>query len=126
MADHIDIFIDPYSNLSLEDFVQTLKALLHVDFERATHGSEVWYEFRDAYVVVTVGEHDYEDDRNLTFRDYRFDIEVRALNIKTEAERKEWRDGRSYSLFERLKDTRQFSLLLVENLNTKLKEFQPD
>jgi hypothetical protein len=123
MAKSIDIFVD--SQGSLEDFVSELESLLGITFRRVHNDGEIWYEFKDKYIVLTVGTHEYENSRNLNFENYPYDIEVRALNIQTEEERKKQRDDFASSVFKQLKETNNYRLMMIENLGVKLEEFDP-
>ena len=123
MANSIDIFVD--SRAPLEDFVSQLESLLGITFQRVYDNGEIWYEFKDQHIVLTVGTHEYENSRNMNFQDYHYDIEVRALNIQTEKERKKWRDDVAHSVFRKLKETNSYHLMMIENLGVKLDEFAP-
>ena len=89
MAKSIVIFID--SRAPLDSFVNGLESLLGNTFQRVHDNGEIWYEFKDQHIVLTVGTHEYENSRNMNFQGYRYDMEVRALNVQTEEERKQWR-----------------------------------
>lgn len=123
MAKSIEIFVD--SRAPLEDFVNELESLLGIALQRAYDNGETWYEFKDQHIALTAGTHEYENSRKMNFEDYRYDIEVRALNIQTEEERKQWRDNFAYSVFKKLKETNNYCLMMVENLGVKLEEFDP-
>ncbi len=123
MAKSIDIFVD--TRAPLEDFVSELESLLGITFQRVSDNGEIWYEFKDKHIVLTVGTHEYENSRNMNFKDYRYDIEMRALNIQTEEKRKKWRDDFAHSVFKKLKETNNYRLMMVENLGVKLEEFDP-
>jgi hypothetical protein len=123
MAKSIDIFVD--SCAPLEDFVNELESLLGITFQRVYDNGETWHEFKDQHIVLTVGTHEYENSHNMNFQDYHYDIEVRALNIQTEEERKKWRDDFAHSVFKKLKETNNYRLMMIENLGVKLEEFDP-
>jgi hypothetical protein len=120
MAKSIDIFVD--SRAPLEDFVSELESLLGITFQRVSDNGEIWCEFKDKHIALTVGTHQYENSRNMNFQDYHYDIEVRALNIQTEEERKKWRDDFARSVFKKLKETNNYRLMMIENLGVKLEE----
>jgi len=84
--------------------VSELESLLGITFQRVYDHGEIWYEFKDKRVVLTIGTHEYENSCNMNFQDYHYDIEVRALNIQTEEERKKWRDEFAHSIFRKLKE----------------------
>ena len=123
MARSIDIFVD--ARTPLEEFVRELESLLGITLRRIFDNGEIWYEFKDKHVVLTVGTHEYENSGDMNFRDYCYDVEVRALNIQTEEERKRWRDDFARSVFEKLREANGYRLIIVENLGVKLGEFDP-
>jgi hypothetical protein len=124
MSRSIDIFVDSQAPLGV--FVREIELLLGVKLQRRSESGETWYEFRDPRIVLTIGEHDLENDRDMNFADYRYDFSVRALNVKTEEERKQWREEFARAAFEKLKATRRYPLMMVENLGVKLDEFRPE
>ncbi len=64
MAKSIDIFVD--SRAPLEDFVNELESLLGITFQRVCDNGEIWHEFKDQHIVLTVGTHKYENRRVIT------------------------------------------------------------
>ena len=124
MPRSIDIFVE--SEVSLEDFVQDIEKLLEIKLQRISNGEEIFYEFRDPRVVFTVGTHDLVNDREMNFEDYRYHLSARALNISTEEERQKWRDEFARDIFQKLKTTQNYHLMLVEDIQVKLAEFHPE
>jgi hypothetical protein len=120
----VDIFAE--SEVSLEDFVQDIEKLLGIKLQRISEGEEIFYEFRDPHVVFTVGTHDLANDRDMNFEDYRYHLSARALNISTEEERKKWRDEFARVIFQKLKTTQNYHLILVEDTQVKVAEFHPE
>ncbi len=124
MSRSIDIFADAKAPLGI--FMREIETVLGFKLQRVDEGGETWYEFRNPRIVLTVGEHDFETDRDMNFADYRYNLSVRALNINTEKERKQWREEFARAVFEKLKATRRYPLMMVENLGVKLDEFRPE
>ncbi|MCS6859876.1 MAG: hypothetical protein NZT92_06110 [Abditibacteriales bacterium] len=124
MAKSIDLFVD--AKVPLVIFAREIEGLLGVKLQRVLEAGETWYEFRDDHIALTVGEHDFENDRDMNFRDYRYHLSIRALNIATEEERKTWREGFARFAFEKLKSTGKYGLLLVEDIQKRLDEFRPE
>ena len=121
MSKTTDIFVD--SEKSLDSLVKDVESLLNVGLQLVCEHQENWYEFRNSQVSMTLGEHEFDSDRDLNFEDYRYWISIRSLNFQTEAEHQKQRDDFANLLFEKLKATRQYSLMLVEDLQVKLEEF---
>src|SRR5437879_5303687 len=106
MARSIHIFVD--SDMPLEDFIRETESLLGIKLQPVFEGGETWYEFRNSQVVLSIGSHEYENDRDMNFENFRYDIEVRALNINTEEERKKWREDFALLIFNKLKGTNKY------------------
>jgi hypothetical protein len=85
--------------------VKDIESLLAIKLQRITDGEDTFYEFRDPRIVLTVGTHDFDNDRDMHFADYRYHVSVRALNISTEEERQRWRDAFARFVFQRLRET---------------------
>lgn len=124
MSVSVDVFVS--AQKPIEDFVRELESLLGIKFQFIRISEDVsFYEYRNSHVAVTVLKHDLENDRELRFEDYPYQISVRALNIDTEEERKQRREDFARLVFEKLKRTNKYNLMLVENLQLKLDEFRP-
>ncbi|HVB76147.1 MAG TPA: hypothetical protein VNE38_21580, partial [Ktedonobacteraceae bacterium] len=61
----------------------------------------------------------------MNFEDYNYDISVRALNLESEEKRKQWRERFAFEIFEKLKATDKYDLMMIENIQIKLAEFHP-
>ncbi|MFN8496108.1 MAG: hypothetical protein U0350_51425 [Caldilineaceae bacterium] len=123
MSQSLDIFVD--TDESLVGFVRELESLLNIKFEMVTTDYETWYEFANSEIVATVGGHDFENDCDIEFENYRYDIALRPINYETAAEWQERREKYANRIFDKLKATQRYQLLLVDNLQVKLAEFSP-
>lgn len=121
MSKTTDIFVD--SEKSLDSLVKDVESLLNVSFKFVGDNEESWYEFSNSQISMTLGNHEFESDIDLNFEDYPYWINIRSLNFQTEAEHHKQRDDFANFLYEKLKATRQYSLMLVEDLQVKLEEF---
>jgi hypothetical protein len=123
MSQPLDIFVD--TTMPLSDFVHELESLLGIEFEYVSADDEVWYVFDNPEIVLTVGTHTFENDRDLRFEEYRYDIELRPLNYRTESEWRERREKYAQLVFRALQATQKYPLLLVDDLQVKLAEYSP-
>ena len=121
MSRPMDVFIA--SKESLEDFVKELETLLKLPAQRFSDEYETWYVLYDDHTLYSVGDHEYVNDNNVPFEDYQYDIEVQATNIIDADERKKHLEDAAYQLFNLLKQTKKYPLMLVDNLQIKLDEF---
>lgn len=123
MSRPMDVFIA--SKESLEDFVKELETLLKTPSEHFSDEYETWYVLRDEHTQYIVGTQQYINDKDVHFEDYQYDIEVQAINIREWEERKKHQEDATYELFNLLKQTKKYPLMLVDNLQIKLEEFHP-
>jgi hypothetical protein len=123
MARAIDVFI--VSKASLKDIVKELETLLKLTPQQFSDDYEIWYEFQDEHTLYLVGDHEYVNDRNIKFEDYQYDIEMITLNIRDVEERTKHLEDTAYRIFNLLKQTKKYPIMLVDNLQIKLNEFHP-
>lgn len=123
MSRNIHVFVDTAENL--EKFAGKLEALLNIKMEVASYVYGTLYEYRNAQIVLSLGDHDFDNDRDMNFEDYRYDIKIRAVNRDTEEERKEWREDFADLVFDKLRETGKYQLMMVDDLQVKLREFHP-
>jgi hypothetical protein len=123
MSQSLDIFVG--TDEEPEALVREWAPLLGVQFHRHSRQDEVWYEAAAPRFVLTVGEHTFENDRHLNFEDYRYDISIRPTLYKTEAEWYHVRNTTAQRIFQNLKRANKYRLLMVDNIQVKLDEFQP-
>jgi hypothetical protein len=123
MSRTLDIFVD--FPQGLEHLIKELEFILALKFELISDGTDNWYEFHNSTITLTVGNHDFENDRDIKFEEYPYNLSIRALNISNELERKKWRDDFASYVFQKLKATERYHLMLVDDLQVKLEEFAP-
>jgi hypothetical protein len=123
MSRPIDVFIA--SKASLEDIVKELESLLKMTPQHFSDGDEIWYEFQDEHTLYLVDKHEYVNDRGIKFEDYQYDIEIVSLNIKDIDAKAKHLEDTAYRVFNLLKQTKKYPLMLVDNLQIKLDEFHP-
>jgi hypothetical protein len=124
MSTATDIFVD--SHESLEDFVGELESLLNIKAKRFSRGEDIWYELKGERTLLIVVEHDLVNDSGMNFEDYRYEVEVSAINIiKDPDERLKWQNEAARMVFNKLKEMGKYPILLVDNLQVKLDAFHP-
>lgn len=123
MSQSLDIFVDAYEPITT--FVLELESLLDIKFQLRTREDEIWYEVDRPKLVITMGEHEFENDSDLNFEDYRYNISLRPINYATEAEWAQIRNDAAQYIFNQLKATQKYRLLLVDDVQVKLAEFSP-
>ncbi len=123
MSQSMDIFVD--ADAPITTFILELELLLAVKFQLRSREDEIWYEVDSPKLVLTVGEHEFESDDGLNFEDYRYNIALWPINYKTEEEWAQIRNEAAQRIFQQLKATQKYSLILVDDVQVKLAEFSP-
>jgi len=123
MSRTLDIFVD--FPQGLEHLIKELEFILALKFELISDGTDNWYEFHNSTITLTVGNHDFENDKDIKFEEYPYNLSIRALNISNELDRQKWRDDFASYVFQKLKATESYRLMLVDDLQVKLEEFAP-
>ncbi len=123
MSRTLDIFVEFPQDI--EHLIKELEMILALKFELVYEGTDNWYEFRKSTITLTVGKHDFENDRNIRFEEYPYNLSIRALNISNQLDKQKWRDDFASYVFQKLKGTERYRLMLVDDLQVKLEEFAP-
>ncbi|MEZ2279013.1 MAG: hypothetical protein ACBR12_19090 [Microcoleus sp.] len=123
MSRTLDIFVD--FPQELEHLIKELEFILALKLELVSDGIDHWYEFHNSTITLTVGKHDFENDRDIKFEEYPYNLSIRALNISNELDRNKWRDEFASYVLHKLKATESYRLMLVDDLQVKLEEFAP-
>ncbi|MDQ2905566.1 MAG: hypothetical protein M3Y81_18735 [Chloroflexota bacterium] len=123
MAREMDIFVN--TEESLEEFTEVLASLVGMSAHLCSTNDEIWYELQDERTSLSVGTHEYVNDQSMNFEAYRYDIEIKEINIREAEERIQWLHDTALMIFNRLKETRRYALLLADNLQKKVEEYQP-
>jgi hypothetical protein len=91
-----------------------------------SRGGNIFYEFRHNQVKALLTEHSYENDGDVRFEDYRYEISITAIKqLASETDQRQWRNDFAHRVFELLKGTQDYSLMLVDDLQLKIEEFHP-
>jgi predicted HTH domain antitoxin len=123
MPDFIDILVD--TEQPLQAFVYELEQILHISFEKWSEldADLEGYESSDELYTIGITTHEYVNERDLRFEEYRYDVGIEAKYRESwEKTSEEWRAFAQH-IFDKLKATGKYRLLMVENLQRKLDQF---
>jgi hypothetical protein len=124
MSWSVDLFVD--AKVPLQQFVREVELICGVQFMKFRSDDRERYEYRDPRGVVCLwDDHGLENDRGINFEDYRYEMNVRPY--RTTHWEKDQRAGYELAsrLFEQLKSTSRYRLMLVEELQNRLQVFDP-
>lgn len=123
MSKSLDIFVKPKTEM--ENFIKQIEFLLGIKLRLIYDENENWYEYQNSTINLTLGTHEFENDKNMNFEDYDYYISIRSLNIEMEEKREKWRNDFAQNIFNKLKETQKYQIMLVDDLQKKLEEFSP-
>ena len=121
MSDSANIFVK--SCTDLENFVRELEILTGVKLLHYTDQYSEWYGFLDQSVRITLHKHELDNDTDMNFEDYPYQIEVWGIDDMNPVERARRRESYALSLFDKLKSLQKYDLVMWDNLETKLEEY---
>jgi hypothetical protein len=127
MLPEINIFVS--YELSMNDFVKEMESLLEVDFQHVSDQDSSdfdRYEFSsETLLMILTKAIDFENDRDMNFEDYQYHISISVLRFSNEQDLEQVRNDFARFVFERLKATGQYHMMMTYNLQRKLNEFCP-
>jgi hypothetical protein len=114
---------------SLEGFAYRLGELLGKPVNAAGEGEPLRFELPDDQVDIAVYENDFENDRDLNFEDFQHAVSQQAWRLRgvTPAERAARQEGFARRVFDLLRETGRYGLMLTDDVDRKVDEFRaPD
>lgn len=124
MARDLDIFVN--SDLEIKNFLQEMQAILDISLSPISDEPWTYYEYWDPPLYLTVREHTLENNLGIEFEDCKYVIGVSAVRIYKADERIRLQDELGEMVFDKLKVTKKYKLLLVDDLQHKGAEYDPD
>jgi hypothetical protein len=100
MSHYHNIFVKTQE--SAESVADTLERVLNVP-KTLVNDDEILYEFSSKDFGFSLGTHNLENDRNLRFEEYRYQVEVYTNNIRLGVERRGKNYKVAHTIFEKLK-----------------------
>lgn len=104
---------------TIEQVASAVGAALGGELERIERDGELYFEAANSVETVSVFQNDYEDLPELPLSQYQFDVEI----IGYYADKR--RISRAREIFVSLKKTSRYSLLLADNAERRLDEYEP-
>lgn len=93
-------------------------------YRQVTH-QEHYYEFYNDTLYFSVHDgHDLENDGEVNFEDFRFNIRIRAKVSRAERDEKRLEYG--WLIFNILKENNKYQLMMVENVQRVLARYTPE
>jgi hypothetical protein len=123
MAESMNLFVA--SDLPLEAFVREVEPLLKLQFQRVQDEHETWYEAISAQGRMTIGAHEFVNDRDLKFEEFNYDIAFWVNRELGEDLAEQVRQEVGWQIFRALKQTGKHALMLVDDVQRKLDEYYP-
>jgi hypothetical protein len=109
---------------SLNALAAEVSILSGLSFERTIEENCATYRYSERDFTLILGEdHGMENDRDLNFEDYTYDINLRRHNVGDREQAQANTLKFAKNLFAKLKDAGRYRLMLVENCQKKLDSF---
>lgn len=124
MLYHSGIHLDSANDLNT--VAADVGRVLGLPLASRSDDGDIWYEHADAEVYETLGQNTLEGSPALPLGSYRYHLALwpRRGSTPDETERL-WREEKAPALFQRLRATGRYPLLLIEGVQTKLAEYHP-
>jgi hypothetical protein len=128
MSVTIEIFVK-FKSPAFEDFCQEIESALGINFQfvpddKNNHNFD-YYVFADQHKRITLSVGDMVNDRDMNFEDYQYYIGIQAIGWRYPEEHDRILNESSRSIFEKLKATGRYPLMMTYDVQRKLDEFQP-
>ncbi len=123
MSWSVNIFVGPC--VSLDEIAAKLESIVGIRLTRICEEGEEKYELEAPSYLLVLGMHDLIDDKGIPFEECPVQIALWASNAPDwETSQKECLRTAS-SIFEALKCTRRYRLLLVRDVQELLQNYSP-
>ncbi len=123
MADNVGVFIQ--TDKSLEKLAEEVGCLLELKFEHQKDDYDEWYAVRTGEGLYDIGVHGLDNDRDMNFEDYQYEVRFWENTDNSPEERERLQKVVGRKIFERLKSTKKYPLMLVFDVQHKLDEYHP-
>src|ERR1700749_3836351 len=110
---------------SIELLAHQVGEILNIDLKRVEDEDGVRYEsFEPDFIVDLYGDHGLVNDRDMNFEDFSLELRLQRLNRNPDQSRERALSA-AQTVFEQLKKTGQYQLMLVEDVQKRLDSFDP-
>jgi hypothetical protein len=117
----ISIFLDCLE--PIERLESQLEPILSVHFKELTGKGTKVFEARTRDSVIAIRRHDFENDRDLNFEDYSYEIQIRPIRDQLYDLHERRTLSYARSAFAELKSVLKCNMMLVDDLQHKLDEY---
>lgn len=123
MSISMGVFVD--TEISLEDLAKEVGELLGLKFVYQKDEYDEWYAVRTDEGLFDIVINDAENDRDLNFEDYKYEVRFWENRDKEPEERERLRTEVGRKIFEKLKSIGKYPLMYVYDAQQKLDEYRP-
>jgi hypothetical protein len=122
MSWNVSLFIS--GPRSIKELASEVSSLLGIKLQEVENDSITKYAYSTPdFTLDLYADHGMENDRDLKFQDYSYELSLWRSDTASREEAQERTLTFAKFAFEKLKATRRYSLMLVENSQTKLDSF---
>ncbi len=123
MSRFVHLFVK--TDREVDQFVAWLEKVLGKTFEKDGDANENWYTLVEPYTETTLFENTFKNDLGIDFEKYTVDISIRRRNVTQMT----WEDitlNVGLNLFEKLKEQKQYSILLTDETSIVIQEYNSE
>ena len=108
----------------IDELVPRLAPLLSASFQELTGRDPRAFEARTPDCVVTISHHNFENDRDLKFEDFTYELQFRPIRDRNYDLHEVKTLSYAKASFDRMKSALPCHLMLVDDLQHKLDEYR--
>lgn len=123
MSWNVSIYLDPAH--SIEVLAEEIGNLLGVTLQEIDEDGKKYQYSTNDFVLYLDADHGLENDRDMNFSDYRYQISLWSLNTLDPQKSRANALKFAHFVFDQLRKTGRYRLMLVENDQRKLDAFAP-
>ena len=123
MSSSVGVFIGTV--MPLAELAKEAGELLGLKFEYQKDEYDEWYAVRTEEGLIDIGAHELDNDRDMNFEDYKYEIRFWVNRDKEPEEREMLQQDVGSRIFKKLKATRQYPLMYVYDNQQKLDGYSP-
>ena len=123
MSENMGIFIR--TEKPLHELSKEVGELLGLKFEYQKDEYDEWYAVRTDDGLYDIGVHELDNDRDMNFEDYPYEVRFWINRDKEPEEREKLQREVGRRIYEALKSTKKYPLMYVFDAQRKLDEYSP-
>lgn len=123
MSSSMGVFVD--AEIPLAELAKEVGDIFGLKFEYQKDEYDEWYAVRTDEGLFDIMVNDAENDRDMNFEDYKYEVRFWVNRDKEPGERERLQQAVGRRMFEQLKAAKKYPLMYVFDAQRKLDEYRP-